>query len=182
MATIEEVVNGISQVIGLYGHDGALDDKGDPIAIGLKREEEIEITDRRVMDGFGVKVMANKLTISYHSECMLEDVHNPRFENEIEQMIEKVASFLKKYYKMITKNTLSLKKDGEVEAIVQNTSRVRAWVQATVVYTIQNIDAVDEVVQTSDEKLDKAIKSWLDQSTDKKPQNVSISKADNQAK
>ena len=183
MATVYDVVNGISQVIGLYGHDGALDDKGEPVKIGLKREEEdLKITDRRVMDGFGVKILANKICISYHSEVMLEDVHDPKFENELEQMIEKVASFIKKQYKSITKQTLSLKKEGEVDAIVQNTSRVRSWVEANVWYKIGGLDGVDEVENVSRDKLEKSFKNWLEQESDKRPENVSISKTDNQKK
>ena len=50
-----EIVRGISQVMA-NSHDGALDDNGDPIKVGLKREEGDPITDSRIMDGFKVVV------------------------------------------------------------------------------------------------------------------------------
>ena len=64
MATTLEIVRGISQVMA-NSHDGALDDKGEPIKIGLKREEGDPILDSRVMDGFGVKFNGNKCEQKY---------------------------------------------------------------------------------------------------------------------
>ena len=49
MATTMEIVNGISQVMA-NSYDGALDEKGEPIKVGLKREEGHPINDSRVMD------------------------------------------------------------------------------------------------------------------------------------
>ena len=65
MATALEIVRGISQVLA-NSYDGALDENGDPIKIGLRREE-VKITDKRVMDGFGCTIAGN-LRISYQSE------------------------------------------------------------------------------------------------------------------
>jgi len=53
MATVEEIARGISQVLA-DSYDGATDEDGNPIKIGLKREMEADITDKRVMDGFGM--------------------------------------------------------------------------------------------------------------------------------
>jgi len=49
MATVEEIARGISQVLA-DSYDGATDEDGNPIKIGLKREMEADITDKRVMD------------------------------------------------------------------------------------------------------------------------------------
>ena len=48
MADVLEIVNGISQVMA-NTYDGAVDENGEPIKIGLKREEDVAITDKRVM-------------------------------------------------------------------------------------------------------------------------------------
>ena len=49
MADVLKIVRGISQVMA-NTYDGALDENGDPIAIGLKREEGIPLIDQRVQD------------------------------------------------------------------------------------------------------------------------------------
>ena len=124
MATTMEIVRGISQVMA-NSHDGALDDKGEPIKVGLKREEGDPILDSRVMDGFKVSFYGNQLCIHYHSELKLKDVYAKGFEDDIAQMIADIAKFLKKEYKKVTGSALTLKPTGDVDSIVQNTSRVR---------------------------------------------------------
>ena len=162
MATTMEIVRGISQVMA-NSHDGALDDKGDPIKVGLKREEGHPINDSRVMDGFKVSFYGgNQLCIHYHSELKLKDVYDKGFESDLEQMIEDIASFIKKEYKKITGDTLSLKKVGEMDAIVQNTSRIRTWVQAKCYYDIGGIDA-DPILGESEDSVDAKFKSFLEQ-------------------
>ena len=157
-----EIVRGISQVMA-NSHDGALDDKGDPIKVGLKREEGHPINDSRVMDGFKVSFYGgNQLCIHYHSELKLKDVYDKGFESDLEQMIEDIASFIKKEYKKITGDTLSLKKVGEMDAIVQNTSRIRTWVQAKCYYDIGGIDA-DPILGESEDSVDAKFKSFLEQ-------------------
>ena len=169
MASTLDIVNGISQVMS-NTHDGALDADGEPIKIGLKREDGDPINDSRVMDGFTAKVYGDKLCIGYHSEINIKDVHNKDFEPDIEQMIEDVASFLKKEFKKITGNKLSLKKEGEPDILVQNLSRVRSTVVAKGHYTISNIDA-ETITEPSEDRLDDSIKKWLELGKGKKPQN-----------
>ncbi len=83
MATALEIVRGISQVLA-NSYDGALDEDGDPIKIGLKREQEVKITDRRGMDGFGCTIADNRLKISYQCEHRLKEVHQDnKFESDI---------------------------------------------------------------------------------------------------
>ncbi len=60
MADVLEIVRGISQVMA-NAYDGAMDENGEPIKIGLKREEEVAITDKRVMDGFKFRCMVINL-------------------------------------------------------------------------------------------------------------------------
>jgi len=59
-----DVLNGISQAAA-NAFDGAHDEKGEPIKIGLKREEGNVILDSRVMDGFGVKISGKQMIVTY---------------------------------------------------------------------------------------------------------------------
>jgi len=161
MATTMEIVRGISQVMA-NSHDGALDDKGEPIKVGLKREEGHPIHDSRVMDGFKVSFHGNQLCIHYHAELKLKDVYAKDFESDLEQMIADIAKFIKKEYKKITGNALTLKSTGEVDSIVQNTSRVRTWVQAKQYFDIGGVDA-EGVKNPSEDDMEAGFKSFLEQ-------------------
>ena len=171
-----EIIRAISQVAA-NAYDGSHNEKysadGEAKKIGLKREEGDPILDYRVMDGFGVKFAGNKLVITYQSEVMLKDVYSGNFESEVEQMIENVASYLKKEYRKLTGNSLTLTPDGDVGAIVQNTSRVRTWVQSSKQYVIGNISDASPVGEDLDRKLDKDFRSFLELGgfKGKRPQN-----------
>jgi len=175
MADVLEIVRGISQAIA-NTHDGALDEDGEPVKIGLRREEDVDITDRRVIDGFKVALHGDQLVIKYHSEIPLEEVHGKNFDGEMLDMIEQIASFMKKEYKKVTKSALNLKRNGEVDVLVQSLNRHRSWVEAKQIYDVGNYgDAVDVVQnESSEDRLEKAMKDWLALSRDnaKKPSNV----------
>ena len=180
MATTLEIIRGISQAL-TYAYDGghkeSYTDDGESHSFGLKREEGDPILDKRVMDGFKVKLHGDKLCIHYHSEVQLKDVHDKDFESDLEKMINDVSKFLKKEYKKVTGDTLTLTADGEVEAIVQNTSRVRSWVQAFRWYKIGGIKDVTPVGEASEERLDASFKKWLELGKKSpKPKNVTRKK------
>ena len=160
MATTMEIVNGISQVMA-NSYDGALDEKGEPIKVGLKREEGHPIHDSRVMDGFKVQFAGNQICIHYHSEIKLKDVHDNNFENDLEDMIGKIASFLKKEYKKITGKALSLKASGDVEAIVETSSRHRCWVRASQYFDLSG--KAESVKGESKDSVDAKFKDFLEQ-------------------
>lgn len=170
MSTTLEIINGISQAAANV-YDGALDDKGEPVKVGLKREEGHILHDKRVMDGFSVKFYGPKLCIKYHSEVNLKDVQGDKMEKEIEQMIGKIATFLKKEYKSITGKALTLTKEGDVEARMEYMNRIRCWVTAHCFYNIGGIKDVEAVKEESGDRLDKKFKDFLNQSTDKKSPN-----------
>lgn len=184
MATALEIVRGISQVLA-NSYDGALDENGDPIKIGLKREQEVKITDKRVMDGFGCTIAGNRLRISYQSECSLKEVHESnKFESDIASMIESIKKFLTKEYKKVTGESLSLTKDGEIDILVQSISRQRTDVCANQHYKIgglKDVVGVEEVDRNKDSQikdLDSAIKNFMQTAKDsysgaKKPSNYS---------
>ncbi len=95
MATTLEIIRGLAQAAA-NTYDGALDDKGEPVKIGLKREEGHPIHDKRVIDGFSVSFAGPELCIKSHSQIDIKKVNGGKLESEIEQMIADVAAFLKK--------------------------------------------------------------------------------------
>ena len=181
MATTLEIIRGISQAAA-NAYDGAhvegYSSDGKARTVGLKREEGNPITDKRVMDGFGVRFHGNQLCITYQSEVQLKEVYGGSFESDTESMINDIAKFLKKEYKSITGDSLSLKAVGEVEIIVQNTSRVRTWCQAHRYYDIGSIKEVEAVKAPSEDRVDVAYRKFLDQGgfLGKRPQNDSRKK------
>jgi len=139
--SVYEVIKNIAQ-IAADAYDGALDKEGNPIKIGgkgLKREEGNPIIHSRNVDGFKVKVMGDRLVITYQSDVKLRDVYANDFENEMERCCADVAKYLKKEYKKLTNKSLSLTEDGEVDALVQKTSKVRVFVVATKQYKVGNL-------------------------------------------
>jgi len=171
MSNIADIVKGINQAAA-NAHDGAVNDEGEPLDIGLQREKPTPISDRRVMDGFGVTFLGNNMRVSYTREVATNEVMSNKLKTEVETAIEEVSSFLKKEYKKITGDSLKLKKlPGAVIGNVQSTSRVRSWVQAQCNYEIQGADNTKEPKRS----IDSAIKSFLELgSKSKKPENVSI--------
>tara|TARA_Y100000034_G_scaffold118099_1_gene158406 strand:- start:108 stop:677 length:570 start_codon:yes stop_codon:yes gene_type:complete len=183
MATALEIIRGIAQAAA-GGYDGALDENGEPIKIGLKREEGHVVNDSRTMDGFKVRLQGPCMILTYQSEIKLKEVHDSNFENDVNQTLADISSFIKKEYKKITGESLSLKERGEADIMVQNVSRVRSWVQAKKIYDVASLMSAEVSILEADldesgseEKLDKAIKSFLAIGKDKypktkKPRNV----------
>jgi len=176
-SNIIDIVNGISQAAA-NAYDGALDDKGEPLKVGLKREEGNPILDKRVIDGFNVSIAGNILNIKYQGEIMLKDVYKGDFEGEMAQRLQDIASYLKKEFKKITGKSLTLtKEDKEPNVLVQSLSRIRSWVQANQKFKIGGIPDQEEVGATVEERLSTAMKNWIGFGKEnfpktKKPENV----------
>ena len=128
MATTLEIIDCISQVLS-NTYDGALDESGEPIKIGLRREEGNPLIDERIMDGFGASISGNRLHIKYHVELPLKEVHSANFESDMESMVEKVKSFIQKEYNKLKKSSLSLSNPSEVDVLVEYVSRIRTSVK-----------------------------------------------------
>lgn len=161
MATVLEIVRGISQAMS-NTHDGALDENGEPVKIGLRREEEVTINDKRVMDGFSVRFHGDMLCLYYNSETTMKEVHNKSFESDIEGVMSSIVSHLKKQYRKAVGETLSLKQEGETEIHVQNMSRVRSWLTAKQHFVVSSYEkSVDPVRGESKDSLEKSFKDWL---------------------
>ncbi len=155
-----DVVRGIAQAAA-NAYDGAHDANGEPIKLGLKREEGNPITDSRVVDGFKVRVDGNKLVVLYQSDIKLRDVYSTNYEDVINSTFSDIVKFLKKEYKSITGNALSLSEDGEPDIMIQKTSKVRVWCQATKAYKIGNLDGVVDRLEPSEDRLDSSFREFL---------------------
>tara|TARA_R110002020_G_scaffold35088_1_gene106109 strand:- start:661 stop:1212 length:552 start_codon:yes stop_codon:yes gene_type:complete len=176
MATTLDIIKGLNQAATNCYDAYELDEE-----IGLKREEGHPILDSRVIDGFRVRFAANKMIVTYQSEMRVEELHpRNKFENEISAKFSDISKFLKKEYKKITKESVSLSEDQEPNILVQTTSRNHTWVQATKQYTINDIKDMDTLRRTSDRSEDKPFekkfKDFLELSTDKRPDNDSSGK------
>jgi len=137
------IIDAIAQVLS-NTYDGALDENGEPIQIGLRREDGNPLIDHRIMDGFGAHVLGNRLHIKYHAEIPLKEVHSNGFESEMESMVEKVKSYIQKEYKKIKKQALSLTDPSEVDVLVEYISRIRTSVKVHKCYQIGGIPVEPE--------------------------------------
>jgi hypothetical protein len=167
MATILDVIKGLNQAAA-NAYDGYQMDE----EVGLRREEGHPLIDSRVIDGFSVKFAADKLIIGYQSEVLMKEVH-PRnqFENEIERRFKDIVKYLKKEYKNITNSSVNLTEVDEADILVQSTSRVRNWVQATKQYKIGGAGETESLKKPSSDKMEDGIKKFLELSTTKRPKN-----------
>ena len=161
MATTLEIVNGISQVLA-NSYDGALDEKGEPVKIGLRREEGNPLVDHRIMDGFGAHISGDRLHIKYHAEIPLKEVHANGFEGEMESMVEKVKSFIQKEFKKVTKGALSLTDPSEVDVLVEYISRIRCSVKVHKCYKIGGTDAEPNDSYTDGREVEPEFKKMMD--------------------
>jgi len=174
-----DIIQGISQALSKK-YDGALDDENNPIQHGLKRDVE-KFSDyinlSRSLDGFNARIQGTLLIVSYHSQINLNQAHDKNLESDIEDIFANIIKFLKKQYKIYTKQSLKLTPEGKVKIKVETSSLVRSWLIAQKIYKISGYD-IDEEGKNKD--LDNAIKKWIEQKSNKKPKNVKISKKDNE--
>jgi hypothetical protein len=164
MATVYEIVQGLSQAAA-NAYDGALGEDLSPTGTGtLRREEGDALIDERVIDGFNVKFYGNMMCLTYQSEVTLKEVYGHGFESETDQRLTDIAGWLKKEYKKITGRSVTLTEEGEIDVMVQNTSRVRTWVQAKKHYKVGGLsDDMNDDSRGSTNPVEESWKSFLDQ-------------------
>ena len=162
MATVYEIVQGLSQAAA-NAYDGALDESGEPLLVGLRREEGNPILDKRVMDGFNVSFYGNMMCIKYMSEVQLKEVYSNGFEADIESQLAEISKFLQKEYKKITGKSVSLTTEGEVDVRVENSSRVRSWVTAKMHYKVGGLNEDMAVAADADTKIESKWESFVSQ-------------------
>lgn len=176
MATVYEIIQGINQAAAnAYdgAHEESLSADGKARTAGLRREDGHYINDRRVMDGFGVSFHGPILRVKYQAEVRIKEVQSNGFEDDIGRQLKEIVKFLKKEYKAITGNGLSLTMEEEPYILVQRISNYRTDVQAHCDYRIGGIKEVENINEPSaEDRLDSAIKKWLGQGPkNKRPPN-----------
>lgn len=153
---IYEIIRGIGQAMST-AYDGPTYNEKEDNKVGLRREEGNPLVDKRIMDGFNVKVGGRKLTINYHAEIPLQEISKmgpSKFEGEIEDTIEKCLAFLKKKFRSVTGKTLTVKeakretKSGKSEkdfdVLIQPISRFRTSITAHKCYELTGIPEAEE--------------------------------------
>jgi hypothetical protein len=139
-----EVLKDLSVAAGnLY--DGAVDDKGEPINMGLKRDE-LPDTNRKYIDAAKVRFAGDKAIVSYEAEIVLKQVYKDGingFQNEMDDMIQKVVNQLKKNYRAVAGKSITLTAEGDGAKIdVEYVSRYRTLVHAVRSYKIGGLSDV----------------------------------------
>ena len=183
-STTLEIIQGLSQAAAnAYdgGHDERFSLDGQVRKVGLKREEGCPIMDSRVNDGFSVKFYGNKICINYQSDIRLKEVHGGKFEQDIVRQLNEIKKFLQKEYKAVTGKSVSLTADGEPKILVQSTSRVRSFVQAYQHYKVGGLKE-EPILDPKIEDSRSVTRKFLEQFSDKRPQNDKRKKGDNQRK
>lgn len=175
MATVMEIIQGISQVMA-NSYDGARDENGEVKQTGLKRDEEVSIRDKRVIDGFAVKMHSgNKLCVTYTTEVLANDLleSKGKYEDMLLQNVADIVNYIKKEYRKVTGASLSLSevKDLEPKMEVIQTSRIRTEVKVIAHYEIGGLEDTHAEKDTQKEKILKGMEKWLSLSSDKRPQN-----------
>jgi len=145
-----EIIKSLSQAAGnLY--DGAVDDKGEPLKMGLAREE-LPITDRKYIDGGKVRFAGDQVVVTYQAQIPLSDVHQNGingFQNKMNDMVQNLVKQLKKNYKSITGKGVTLTALGDDTSVkVDYVSRSRTLVTAHRNY---KIGGLSEVISASED-------------------------------
>ena len=177
-----EIIQGLAQAAAnTYdgGHDERFSLDGQVRKVGLKREEGCPIMDSRVNDGFSVKFYGNKICINYQSDIRLKEVHGGKFEQDIVRQLNEIKKFLQREYKAITGKSISLTAQGEPKILVQSTSRVRSFVQAYQHYKVGGLQE-EPILDPKIEDSRAITRKFLEQFSNKRPQNDKRKKGDNQ--
>lgn len=156
MATTYEVVQALHQAAA-NAYDGS------EAKVGLKREEGDPILDSRIIDGFKVKISGDILKVMYHTEASMKEYHGNDLEDDCNAMLKEIVSFLKKEYKSITGNALTLTAmDEEADMLVTPMSRIRTFVQACKRFKIGGLDKdLTPVGQSSEDAWKELTKTAL---------------------
>ena len=168
MATTYEIVKGIKQAMA-NAYDGAHDERfvdGEDLVkkIGLKREEGCPLTDTRSIDAVFVKIHGSILYVHYHTEILSKDSHNSQLTSDIEQRIADTVNYLKKEYRKVNGESLSLGNGMDLDIDMQFISRRRVSVRACQGFEIKGMaEDVEDLTQPASDpdRLDKSIKDFL---------------------
>ena len=136
-------VQALAQAAAL-AYDGGTDANGEPLKIGLRREEGDFVKDSRHLDGFNVRFAGDILTITYQTDIKLKEVYGGGFEEEMERVMSDIAKYLSTRAAQILGKRVTLTSECEVDVLVQSTSNVRVFATALKKYKIGGMQGVDE--------------------------------------
>ncbi len=160
--SIYDIVQGLHQAAA-NAYDGALGEDESPMKTGaLRREQGDVLIDQLVMDGFNVKIYGDMMCLTYQSDVRLKEVYGSGFEGEVDQRLTDIVSWIKKEYKSLTGNSVTLTEEGEVDVMVQSTSRIRTWVQAKKHYRIGGLSEEMNLETGSEDRVEESWRSFLD--------------------
>jgi len=143
---VHKIIQGISAAMA-NSYDGATDENGERIKIGLRREIGNPVLDSRTIDGFGFKIQGDLLVVKYNTEENLKGlrgVHHmglAKYQQEIEQRMADIIKFIKKESKKATGANLNLKLEGEIDILIQPMNKIRTIVTAVGMYKIGGMKA-----------------------------------------
>lgn len=146
---VHKIIQGISAAMA-NSYDGATDEKGEPIKIGLRREEGNPVLDSRVMDGFGCKIQGDLLVVKYNTEENLQGLRGihkmglEKYQKEIEQRMADIIIFIKKEAKKATKANVDLKLEGKIDILIEPMNKLRTIVTAKAMYKIGGMKAQED--------------------------------------
>tara|TARA_Y100001973_G_C5200096_1_gene336981 strand:- start:2683 stop:3261 length:579 start_codon:yes stop_codon:yes gene_type:complete len=190
MSNIVDIVKGIQQAYA-NSYDGSLSEDGEKNSPELSRDEQGKFGRDRTFslyDNYSIKIHKDILEVVYNYETMKTnglklEAPKDKIEQHCEESIENIVSHLKKEYKKVTGESLSLSSPSKVKHDIQDISRHRAYACSRKSFKIGGMDTSHMTDPLGDPKkrLDDSIKNFLDLAKKaKKPQNVSISEKDNQ--
>lgn len=178
--TTLEIIQGLAQAAASV-YDGAHDKRfsydGEEKKMGLMREKGCPIMDKRVMDGFNVRFYGDSMILSYSSEIKLKEVYAGGFEDEINRRLNEVCKWLQKEYRKITGSSVKLTPKSESNILVQSTTRVRSFVEATQHFKIGGIESMP-ILEPSVDATRDVTRKFLSQFSDKRPSNDTRKKND----
>jgi len=155
-----EIIRNLAQAAA-NSYDGALDENGNPIQLGLKREAGNPINDSRVIDGFKVKFEGPLLVIKYQTECKLSEIYGSNYEDKIEGVFGDIVKFLKKEYRKIAGRAVSLSPVGEADILVQEISRIRISTTAHKRYKIGGMESVKDPEKLLENRFESKFRNFL---------------------
>ena len=107
-----EIIRNLAQAAAT-SYDGALDENGEPMSLGLKREEGHPVHDSRTVDGFKIRFQGPQMIVTYQSDIKLKEIYKGNFENEIESTFADIVKWLKREYRKVD-NILNITNTSEI--------------------------------------------------------------------
>lgn len=96
--------------------------------------------EEKDVEGININFINNMMIVKYHFFCNTEELKKGKVKDEVETRFSSIVSGLKKHYKDIVGEAISLKKKGDIDVLIQAGSLKRVFAIATCVYEIGEAD------------------------------------------